>query len=60
MVHSFSKTSIAESQFSLGVMYFKGWDGGVIKDIVYAHMWVNISASNEDKNEKKLKIYFLM
>ena len=34
-------------------MYYKGW--GIIKDIVYAHMWINISASNGDKNGKKIK-----
>ena len=39
-------------------MYYKGW--GVIKYIVYANMWVNISASNGYKNGKKLKIYFPM
>tara|TARA_A100001015_G_C14467611_1_gene510433 strand:+ start:291 stop:461 length:171 start_codon:yes stop_codon:yes gene_type:complete len=29
-----------------------------MKDIVYAHMWVNISASNGDKNGKKMKELF--
>ena len=37
-------------------MYYKGW--GVIKYIVYANMWVNISASNGDKNGKKIKDLF--
>lgn len=33
----------AKAQFSLGLMYFEG--KGVIKDVVYSHMWGNIAAS---------------
>ena len=33
-------------------MYHNG-QGGLIKDIVYAHMWFNISASNGAKTAEK-------
>jgi len=49
-----------EAQWMLGNMYSKG--NGVIKDIIYAHMWWNISASlgngvaeyNRDLYEKRM------
>lgn len=38
----------AGAQFSIGLLYDSGW--GVLQDLVYAHMWWNIAASegNED------------
>ncbi len=51
-----AEQGIAEAQTNLGVMCYYGWVN--MKDIVYAHMWVNISASNGDKNGKKMKELF--
>ena len=34
----------ASAQYNLGVMYYNGQ--GVIQDYLYAHMWLNIAASN--------------
>ena len=39
-----------EGQRQLGVMYTNG--NGVIQHIVYAHMWLNIAASNGSKDAK--------
>ena len=46
----------AAGQSNLGVMYEKGL--GVPRNFIYAHLWLNITATNRsDKgNKKKLKI----
>lgn len=38
----------ATAQYVLGLMYANGQ--GVIQDLVYAHMWLNIAAANGDKD----------
>ena len=38
---------LAKAQYNLGVMYFNGQ--GVPQDYVLAHMWWNLSGSNEQK-----------
>ena len=38
------------AQYNLSIMYYKG--DGVIKDIVFAYMWNNISASQGDEKAK--------
>ena len=43
----------ADAQFNLGLMY--GMGTGVIRDIVYAHMWGNIAATNGNKLGAKLR-----
>ena len=40
----------ARAQYSLGERYAFG--DGVIQDMVYAHMWANISASNGEKQSE--------
>ena len=39
-----AEQGFADAHYNLGVLYYYG--RGVIKDNVYAHMWINISASN--------------
>ena len=46
----------ASAQFNLGVMYAFG--EGVIKDIVYAHMWFDIATANGDERGQELKEIF--
>ena len=46
-----AEQGIAFAQGNLGVMY--GTGRGVIQDNVYAHMWLNIAASQGDKNAVK-------
>lgn len=46
------RQSDANSQYKLGEKYFKG--DGVLQDYVYAHMWLNIAASQG--NEKAIKL----
>lgn len=41
----------APAQSNLGVMYGNGQ--GVIQDNVYAHMWLNVAASNCDADAEK-------
>jgi len=41
----------ADAQSNLGVMYSKGQ--GVIQDYTLAHMWLNIAASQRDKDATK-------
>ena len=43
----------ADAQGNLGVMY--GMGRGVIQDIVYAHMWGNIAASNGNELGGKMR-----
>ena len=49
---STAEQGFPRGQTHLGLMYLKGW--GVIKDPIYAHMWLNIGASNG--NELGMKI----
>ncbi|SVE46259.1 uncharacterized protein METZ01_LOCUS499113 [marine metagenome] len=44
----------ANAQFGLGLMYANGKEG-VIKDYVYAHMWLNIVASNGSERAGELR-----
>ena len=50
----------ADAQNNLGAMYGNG--DGVIQDLVYAHMWMNIAASNGSKSatENRQKAVDLM
>jgi TPR repeat protein len=41
----------ASAQFLLGMMYAEG--EGVPKDLVQAHVWLNIAGANGDKDAKK-------
>ena len=45
--------SYIDAQYNLGIMYDNG--KGVLQDYVYAHMWVNISASNGEKNGAEVR-----
>ena len=40
-----------KAQFDIGLMYYNG--AGVIQDVVYAHMWWNIAASNGNAGAAK-------
>ncbi len=40
-----------DAQYNLGWMYYQG--EGTAQDYVYAHMWLNICASEGDKNAVK-------
>ena len=51
-----AEQGLAVAQRQLGLMYGIG-NGGVIKDNIYAHMWINISALNGYKNADKLREY---
>ncbi len=41
----------AQAQADLGFMYYKG--EGVPKDLVFAHVWLNIAGANGNENAKK-------
>ena len=48
-----AKQEYANAQINLGNAYGRG--EGVIQDIVYAHMWLNIAASSGDKGAIKTR-----
>ena len=49
-----AEQGITAAQYNLGGMYYEGI-GGVPKDYVYAHMWVNIAASGGDEDAVELR-----
>ena len=51
MVRLAAEQGVAVAQYNLGVMYATG--KGVKQDNIYAHMWWNIAASQENKDAIK-------